>query len=55
MEAPEANVVPVTRTRTGLGLDKVGVEVDLKGRVVFDSQYNNNNAPSIRCIGESNF
>ena len=38
----------------GLGLDKIGVEVDEKGRVVVDSQFNTS-VPGIRCIGDATF
>lgn len=38
----------------GLGLDKVGVEVDSKGRVIMDSEYRTNK-PHIRVIGDATF
>lgn len=38
----------------GLGLDKIGVDVDERGRVVIDSEYRTNK-PHIRCIGDVTF
>lgn len=38
----------------GLNLEKVGVEVDDKGRVIVDSLYNTN-VPGIKCIGDATF
>ncbi|CAK9786499.1 dihydrolipoyl dehydrogenase [Cutaneotrichosporon oleaginosum] len=42
---------PVTK---GLNLDKIGVEVDEKGRVVIDDQFNTS-VKNIRCIGDATF
>lgn len=42
---------PVTE---GLGLDKIGVEVDNKGRIVVDDQYNTT-VKGIKCIGDATF
>jgi len=42
---------PVTQ---GLDLEKVGIEVDEKGRVVIDSQYNTS-VRGIKCIGDVTF
>ncbi|EJD05285.1 dihydrolipoyl dehydrogenase [Fomitiporia mediterranea MF3/22] len=57
-ETFEADVVLVAVGRRpftdGLGLEKVGVEVDEKGRVVVDSQYNTS-VKGIRCIGDATF
>lgn len=38
----------------GLGLDKVGVEVDNKGRIVIDDQFNTS-VKGIKCIGDVTF
>lgn len=57
-ETLEADVVLVAVGRRpyteGLGLDKIGVEVDGRGRVVVDSQYNTS-VKGIRCIGDATF
>ncbi|EMD31231.1 hypothetical protein CERSUDRAFT_89245 [Gelatoporia subvermispora B] len=54
----EADVVLVSVGRRpvteGLNLDKVGVEVDPKGRIVVDSQFNTT-AQGIKCIGDATF
>lgn len=57
-EELEADVVlvaigrrPVTK---GLNLDKIGVELDGKGRIVIDDQYNTS-VPGVRCIGDATF
>ena len=42
---------PVT---TGLGLEKIGVEVDNKGRIVIDSEFNTS-VKGIKCIGDVTF
>jgi dihydrolipoamide dehydrogenase len=42
---------PVTK---GLNLDKIGVEVDEKGRVVIDDQFNTS-VKNVRCIGDATF
>jgi len=42
---------PVTN---GLGLDKIGVEVDKKGRIVIDDQFNTS-VKGIKCIGDVTF
>lgn len=42
---------PVT---TGLNLEKIGVEVDSKGRVVVDDQFNTS-VKNIKCIGDVTF
>jgi len=42
---------PVT---TNLGLDKIGVEMDNKGRVVIDDQYNTS-VKGVKCIGDVTF
>lgn len=42
---------PVTK---GLNLEKIGVEVDNKGRIVIDSAYNTSVA-NIKCIGDATF
>ncbi|KAH9922400.1 dihydrolipoyl dehydrogenase [Fomitopsis serialis] len=43
--------VPVTAS---LGLDKIGVEVDPRGRIVIDDQYNTSVA-GVKCIGDVTF
>ena len=43
--------VPVT---SGLGLDKIGVEVDPRGRIVIDDQYNTS-VQGVKCIGDVTF
>lgn len=57
-ETIEADVVLVAVGRRpyteGLNLEKVGVEVDNKGRVVVDSQFNTS-VKGIRCIGDATF
>jgi hypothetical protein len=42
---------PVTE---GLNLDKIGVEVDNKGRIVIDDEYNTT-VKGIKCIGDVTF
>ncbi|KAK4048483.1 dihydrolipoamide dehydrogenase precursor [Microbotryomycetes sp. JL221] len=42
---------PVTK---GLNLDKIGVEVDNKGRIVIDSEFNTS-VKNIKCIGDVTF
>jgi dihydrolipoamide dehydrogenase len=42
---------PVTKN---LGLDKIGVEMDNKGRVVIDDQYNTS-VKGVKCIGDVTF
>jgi dihydrolipoamide dehydrogenase len=37
-----------------LGLDKIGVEVDERGRIVIDSQYNTS-VSNIKCVGDVTF
>ncbi|KZS95664.1 dihydrolipoyl dehydrogenase [Sistotremastrum niveocremeum HHB9708] len=57
-ETLEADVVLVAVGRRplteGLGLDKVGVEVDSKGRIVVDDQFNTT-VKGIKCIGDVTF
>lgn len=57
-EELEADVVLVAIGRrpytTGLGLDKIGVEVDGKGRIVIDDQFNTS-VPGVKCIGDATF
>lgn len=57
-EQVEADVVLVAIGRrpvtSGLNLDKIGVEVDPRGRVVVDSQYNTS-VKNIKCIGDATF
>ena len=54
----DANVLLVSVGRrpvtTGLNLDKIGVEVDNKGRVVVDDQYNTT-VQGVKCIGDATF
>ncbi|PCH42741.1 dihydrolipoyl dehydrogenase [Wolfiporia cocos MD-104 SS10] len=54
----DADVVLVSVGRTpvtnGLGLDKIGVEVDPKGRIVIDDQYNTS-VQGVKCIGDVTF
>ncbi|GAA5842951.1 hypothetical protein JCM11251_002943 [Rhodosporidiobolus azoricus] len=54
----EADVVLVAIGRRpyteGLGLDKIGVEVDNRGRIVIDSQFNTS-VPNVKCIGDVTF
>ncbi|KDQ53298.1 hypothetical protein JAAARDRAFT_39364 [Jaapia argillacea MUCL 33604] len=54
----EADVVLVSVGRRpvteGLNLDKIGVEVDNKGRIVIDDQYNTT-VQGIKCIGDVTF
>jgi len=38
----------------GLNLDKIGVQVDNKGRIVIDDAYNTS-VPNIKCIGDVTF
>lgn len=42
---------PVTK---GLNLEKIGVEVDDKGRIVIDDQFNTS-VPNVKCIGDATF
>jgi dihydrolipoamide dehydrogenase len=57
-ETFDADVVLVAVGRRpytdGLGLDKIGVEVDNKGRVVVDSQFNTS-VKGVKCIGDATF
>ncbi|TCD63431.1 dihydrolipoamide dehydrogenase precursor [Steccherinum ochraceum] len=57
-EELEADVVLVAVGRrpvtTGLNLDKIGVEVDSKGRIVIDDQFTTS-VPHIKCIGDVTF
>ncbi|THH05649.1 hypothetical protein EW145_g4640 [Phellinidium pouzarii] len=57
-ETLDANVVLVAVGRRpyteGLGLDKIGVELDPKGRIVIDSQYNTT-VQNVKCIGDVTF
>ncbi|KAH8986136.1 dihydrolipoyl dehydrogenase [Lactarius akahatsu] len=54
----EADVVLVAVGRRpyiqGLGLENVGVEVDSRGRIVIDDQFNTS-VPNIKCIGDVTF
>ncbi|GAA6033925.1 hypothetical protein JCM8097_000411 [Rhodosporidiobolus ruineniae] len=54
----EADVVLVAIGRRpyteGLNLDKIGVEVDNRGRIVIDSQFNTS-VPNVKCIGDVTF
>lgn len=38
----------------GLNLDKIGVEVDNRGRIVIDSQFNTS-VKGVKCIGDVTF
>lgn len=38
----------------GLGLDKIGVETDERGRIVIDSEFNTS-AQGVKCIGDVTF
>lgn len=38
----------------GLNLEAIGVEVDPKGRIVIDSQFNTS-VPNVKCIGDVTF
>lgn len=42
---------PVTK---GLNLEKIGVEVDNKGRIVIDSEFNTS-VKGVKCIGDVTF
>ena len=57
-ESFDADVVLVSVGRRpyteGLNLEKVGVELDNKGRIVIDSQFNTT-VQGIRCIGDVTF
>jgi len=57
-EEIEADVVLVAIGRkpatAKLGLDKIGVETDQKGRIVIDSQYNTS-VQGVKCIGDCTF
>ena len=54
----EADVVLVAVGRRpyiqGLNLEKIGVEVDSRGRIVIDDQFNTS-VPNIKCIGDVTF
>lgn len=54
----EADVVLVAVGRRpyteGLGLDKIGVEIDPKGRIVIDDQFNTS-VSGVKCIGDVTF
>jgi dihydrolipoamide dehydrogenase len=54
----EADVVLVSVGRRpntqGLGLDKIGVDVDDKGRIVIDDQFNTS-VKNVKCIGDVTF
>ncbi len=54
----EADVVLVAVGRRpyiqGLGLENVGVEVDSRGRIVIDDQFNTS-VPNVKCIGDVTF
>ena len=39
---------------SGLNLEKIGVEVDPRGRIVIDAEYNTS-VSNIRCIGDVTF
>jgi dihydrolipoamide dehydrogenase len=57
-ETVEADVVLVSVGRrpytNGLGLENIGVEVDNRGRIVIDDQFNTS-IPGIKCIGDVTF
>ena len=57
-ETLEADVVLVSVGRRpytkGLGLENIGVEVDNRGRIVIDDQFNTS-IPGIKCIGDVTF
>ncbi|KAF9779217.1 hypothetical protein BJ322DRAFT_1089218 [Thelephora terrestris] len=57
-EILEADVVLVSVGRRpytkGLGLENIGVEVDNRGRIVIDDQFNTS-IPGIKCIGDVTF
>jgi len=57
-ESFDANVVLVAVGRRpytdGLGLDKIGVEMDKRGRIVIDDQFNTS-VKGVRCIGDVTF
>lgn len=57
-ETVEADVVLVSVGRRpytkGLGLENIGVEVDNRGRIVIDDQFNTS-IPGIKCIGDVTF
>jgi len=57
-ETLDANVVLVAVGRrpytAGLNLDKIGVEIDPKGRIVIDDQFNTS-VQHIKCIGDVTF
>lgn len=38
----------------GLNLEAIGVELDNKGRIVIDDQYNTS-VPGVKCIGDVTF
>ncbi|ELU38534.1 dihydrolipoyl dehydrogenase [Rhizoctonia solani AG-1 IA] len=54
----DADVVLVSIGRRpytkGLGLEKIGVEVDKRGRIVVDDQFNTS-VPGVKCIGDATF
>ncbi|KAF8687562.1 Pyridine nucleotide-disulfide oxidoreductase, dimerization domain, partial [Rhizoctonia solani] len=57
-ETLDADVVLVSIGRRpytkGLGLEKIGVEVDKRGRIVVDDQFNTS-VPGVKCIGDATF
>ncbi|CAE6430893.1 dihydrolipoamide dehydrogenase [Rhizoctonia solani] len=57
-ETLEADVVLVSIGRrpytAGLGLEKIGVELDKRGRIVVDDQFNTS-VPGVKCIGDATF
>jgi len=57
-ETFEADVVLVSVGRRpyikGLGLENIGVEVDNRGRIVIDDQFNTS-IPGIKCVGDVTF
>ncbi|KDN43158.1 hypothetical protein RSAG8_06311, partial [Rhizoctonia solani AG-8 WAC10335] len=57
-ETLDADVVLVSIGRrpytAGLGLEKIGVEVDKRGRIVVDDQFNTS-VPGVKCIGDATF
>lgn len=54
----EADVVLVAIGRrpvtASLGLDKIGVEMDNRGRIIIDDQFNTS-AKGVKCIGDVTF
>lgn len=57
-ETLEADVILVSIGRrpvtAGLGLEKIGVETDKKGRIIIDDQFNTS-AKGVKCIGDVTF